>query len=225
VSADEQKQLVRQRRQRKLQMWMTTLSWSTPVIAFGSFFGIWHEIRVTSPTVHELRQKSAPLQSAVSQTTSGTKSEEKILFDIGSTAPEVQTLQEHLSLLGYFHHPITQYYGAVTADAVRAFQANQHLPETGAVDQTTLTALQNAVKDVRITSFTQSYSNSVKRTEDSTSTARSSGIVHHRVPHRHHSSTAVPAQQSTSTGALQSTGTGSVAVSQQSVPDVTTSAS
>jgi peptidoglycan hydrolase-like protein with peptidoglycan-binding domain len=225
VRADEQKQLVRQRRERKLRLWLTTLSWSTPVIAFGSFFGIWHEIRVTSPTVHELRPKSAPLQSAVSQTTSGAKSEQKILFDIGSTAPEVRIVQEQLSLLGYFHHPITQYYGSLTADAVRAFQAHQHLPETGAVDQTTLTALQNAVKHVRIDSFTQSYSNSVKRTEDSTATARSSEVVHRRVSHRHHSSTVVPAQQSASTGALQNTGTGSAVVSQQSVPDATTSGS
>ena len=34
MSTDQDRQIARQRRERKLRLWLTTLSWSTPVIAF-----------------------------------------------------------------------------------------------------------------------------------------------------------------------------------------------
>ncbi len=190
MGTDQEKQIARQRRERQLRLWLTTLSWSTPVIAFGSLFTIWHQIAETAPAIHSSPTKSLAQKPSVLQTNTsenGSTSPEKILYEIGSRGPQVSTIQQQLSLLGYFHHPITQYYGTVTAESVKTFQAEHHLPQTGAIDQNTLTAIQNVVKQVRTANLTSQPSSA-------------------------------PVAQSQATS-------GSVGLSQQSMPDATSSGS
>ncbi|HET8581077.1 MAG TPA: peptidoglycan-binding protein [Candidatus Paceibacterota bacterium] len=56
----------------------------------------------------------------------------------GLSGSDVTELQGYLKTLGYFSYPATtDYYGPVTAAAVRAFQADHGLPQTGIVDPQT----------------------------------------------------------------------------------------
>ncbi|AFC28477.1 NLP/P60 protein [Paenibacillus mucilaginosus 3016] len=56
----------------------------------------------------------------------------------GMTSDAVSQLQRDLKTLGYFVYPtITNYYGTVTAGAVRAFQTAYSLPVTGTADPVT----------------------------------------------------------------------------------------
>jgi peptidoglycan endopeptidase LytE len=65
---------------------------------------------------------------------------------IGSRGNNVKVLQQNLKLLGYFTYPeITGYYGTITADAVRKFQAQYHLPVTGTADSATISKINEAV--------------------------------------------------------------------------------
>lgn len=175
MGTDQEKQIARQRRERKLRLWLTTLSWSTPVIAFGSLLTIWYQIAETAPATHSAPIKSPALKPSALQTRTsenGRTSSEKRLYEIGSRGPQVSMIQQQLSLLGYFHHPITQYYGTATAESVRTFQAEHQLPQTGAMDQNTWTALQNAVKQARTASLTsQSSSAAVAPTQSSSGRA------------------------------------------------------
>ncbi|WP_169725444.1 peptidoglycan-binding domain-containing protein [Alicyclobacillus contaminans] len=166
----EEKQLARQRRERKLRLWLTTLSWGTPVVAFGSLFSLWHQIasastghRTATSTTAAVPQKVTGTRHDVAQTmtsskpssplhTSGTAN--KILYQIGSHGQGVSAIQAWLSKLGYFHHVVTQTYGSVTAAAVRAFQADHGLSATGAVDQKTWNALRNAAGQAGASSVT-----------------------------------------------------------------------
>ncbi len=226
MGGDQEKQIARQRRERKLRLWLTTLSWSTPVIAFGTLFTIWHQIAETPLAIHSTSTKSSLLKPSVMPTSTsenGNKSPEKILYEIGSRGPQVSTIQQQLSLLGYYHYPITQYYGTVTEEAVKTFQAEHQLPPTGAIDQRTLTALQNAVKQVRIASLTRSVSNeSVTSTRTSNTTSQS----HSKTSHVHHSSVSVSTPQPSSAHvAHHHDKSGSAGLSQQSKPDATSSGS
>jgi peptidoglycan hydrolase-like protein with peptidoglycan-binding domain len=145
----EQKQLARKRRERRLRGWLITLSWTTPVVAFGGFFTVWHHI---SNAINPPQQSS---QTAVSS--AGTNnSQDSVLFHVGSTSKQVRAIQEQLAELGYFHHEPTHYYGAVTADAVKAFQADHHLLQTGSIDNNTLNAISQAVKDNSTDNLVQS---------------------------------------------------------------------
>lgn len=49
----------------------------------------------------------------------------------GDRGAEVTTLQEALKTAGYFHGPVTGYYGPITAEAVRRFQQKQQLDRDG----------------------------------------------------------------------------------------------
>ncbi len=49
----------------------------------------------------------------------------------GMTAAEVRRLQTSLARLGYFHHAVTGYYGAVTTAAVKRFQRSAGLKADG----------------------------------------------------------------------------------------------
>jgi len=145
---DEQKQLARKRRERRLRLWLIGLSWSTPVIAFGGFFTVWHQI------------STIPFGSAKVATSAATNqrmaNDSKILFQVGSKGSQVSLIQEQLTILGLFNHSITQYYGPVTAAAVSAFQSDQQLPPTGQVDGTTLSTLQTMVKAGSLNALTSS---------------------------------------------------------------------
>jgi peptidoglycan DL-endopeptidase LytE len=69
------------------------------------------------------------------------------VLKIGSRGTEVRNLQQNLKLLGYFTYPeITGYYGTITADAVRKFQKQYHLPVTGTADRVTISKIDEAVK-------------------------------------------------------------------------------
>ncbi len=152
MALNEQKQLARKLRERRLRGWLTTLSWSTPVIAFGGFFTIWHHVSaaVITPTSFESKTTvTNPLKSA----------QTPLLFQIGSQGSQVSIVQEHLAQLGYFHHAITRDYGPVTADAVKSFQINYGLPATGAIDGKTLTSIQQAVKQNSVKDLTESVDN------------------------------------------------------------------
>ena len=60
---------------------------------------------------------------------------------IGSSGTEVAELQKRLGELGYFNGSDTGYYGALTAQAVKAFQAAHGLPQAGYVGPSTRAAL------------------------------------------------------------------------------------
>lgn len=103
-----QKQLAKKRRERKFHTRLMTLSWSLPVIAFGSFFTVWHEISSALNKSTSQSAKSVTSKPAAVATTN------PVLLKIGSRGTQVSTIQEQLSQLGYFNHAVTQYYGDVT---------------------------------------------------------------------------------------------------------------
>lgn len=160
MDKSEQKQLERQRRDRLSRIWLTRLSWTTPILAFASFFSIWHQIGAIP---------NASAHTAVKQQTTAQSSH--ILFQPGSQSQQVSIIQEQLAQLGYFNHAITQYYGPVTSHAVAAFQTARSLPATGKIDDTTLRVLQKAVKGNMSRSLAQSNSSS-----SSSSTTGSFGV-------------------------------------------------
>jgi len=69
-----------------------------------------------------------------------------LVLQVGSRSSLIQTVQQDLAKLGYFNHPITNYYGQVTADAIKAFQSAHHLAATGQLDTTTWADIQAAAK-------------------------------------------------------------------------------
>jgi peptidoglycan hydrolase-like protein with peptidoglycan-binding domain len=171
LDTTEQKQLARLRRERRFRRWLTTLSWSMPLLAFGSFFSIWHNI---SSSVHTTAK--ANVQSPL-KTQTLVNVAQSTLFKIGSSGPQVTTIQEELYQLGYFNHELTQYYGTITAQAVELFQTDNQMPATGEIDTSTFNALQQAVKTQSTTNLTSSDSST---TQDSSSS--SVGISQQTVP-------------------------------------------
>lgn len=146
MSADIQKQLARQRRERKFRVWLATMSWGIPVIAFGSFFSVWHAVSSTVVAA-----------STTSKTSAGVSSDtNSVLFKIESSGPQVSAIQEWLSQLGYFNHAITQYYDSGTAQAVKSFQSDYGLPTTGEIDQNTLNVIQTLIRQNNVYGITQS---------------------------------------------------------------------
>ena len=63
------------------------------------------------------------------------------LLATGAEGEEVRDLQARLAQLDWFLAEVTGFYGPVTEEAVRGFQAKRGLAATGAVDQTTLDRL------------------------------------------------------------------------------------
>ncbi|MFB5192554.1 peptidoglycan-binding domain-containing protein [Alicyclobacillus fastidiosus] len=146
----EEKQRARERREIKLRRWMIGFSWTLPVFSFVSFFDIWNNIAHANSSTHTT-------QTTSTSTTSNTSS--KVLYKEGMTSTQVAKIQEQLAKLGFFNNSITSYYGPVTANAVKEFQAQYGLPETGAIDAKTLSALQTAVKQYQTNSLSSSSSN------------------------------------------------------------------
>jgi peptidoglycan hydrolase-like protein with peptidoglycan-binding domain len=197
VGVDELKQKARDRRGRRFRIWLTTLSWSMPVVAFTGFFSVWHNLSTTTKTAPH----SFTSPSAINTQTTGSTT--PVLFKIGSRGPQVMTIQEQLSELGYFNHSLTKYYGSVTADAIKSFQTDNGLSGTGQVDSETLRVLQQAVKSNRTSAVTST--GSIHSSDTSGTRATQSPIIG-------------------SPGSAD-TGTGSVAPSQQQIPDTTSGAS
>ncbi|AIE60078.1 peptidoglycan-binding protein [Bacillus methanolicus] len=70
----------------------------------------------------------------------------KITLKIGSRGKEVSQLQSQLKSLGYFTYPsITNYYGTITANAVRKFQQDYGLTADGVAGQKTLNKLKEVL--------------------------------------------------------------------------------
>lgn len=64
------------------------------------------------------------------------------MLSVGASGEQVTDLQARLARAGYFKHEVTGYYGTVTAQAVRSFQAAKSLAVTGDVDRATWRAVQ-----------------------------------------------------------------------------------
>ncbi|MCL6633205.1 MAG: peptidoglycan-binding protein [Alicyclobacillus herbarius] len=169
MSTNEEKLAARRQRERKIRIWLTTLSWTTPVVAFSGFFTMWHSMG------QALKHHSVPAQSTTASnhghSMSSTDSSSHVLYQIGSRGPQVSAIQRHLSRLGFFHHAITDYYGPITAQAVKAFQAQRGLPETGKVDERTLHAMRLSLRKQSVTQL-QAHSH---QGSDSSSPVGSSG--------------------------------------------------
>lgn len=81
---------------------------------------------------------------AVSNAEAASKYGDKVL-EKGSQGAAVAALQQDLRILGYFTYPSnTGYYGEVTEGAVKAFQKDHSIEETGKVGETTASALAEA---------------------------------------------------------------------------------
>jgi hypothetical protein len=63
------------------------------------------------------------------------------LLGPGDSGPDVRELQARLAQIDWFLTDVTGFYGDVTAEAVRGFQAKREIPVTGEVDQRTLDRL------------------------------------------------------------------------------------
>nr|WP_237527528.1 L,D-transpeptidase family protein [Streptomyces sp. SID2119] len=61
----------------------------------------------------------------------------RVLLRIGSEGAQVRELQARLRQIGHFGRTPTGYYGTVTAEAVRSFQAERGTEATGATDAVT----------------------------------------------------------------------------------------
>ncbi|WP_240805917.1 L,D-transpeptidase family protein [Streptomyces sp. BPSDS2] len=61
----------------------------------------------------------------------------RVLMRTGSQSDQVRELQARLRQIGHFGRNPTGYYGSVTADAVRSFQAKRRLTVTGSADEVT----------------------------------------------------------------------------------------
>ena len=186
MDSKEEKQIARRRRERRLRAWLMTLSWTTPVVAFGGFFTIWHHI---SSAINPSQQLSkATIVSSASSNKNTAKG--TVLYQIGSRGQQVHMIQEQLAELGYFHHATTQYYGPVTADAVTAFQADHNLSQTGTIDKKTLETIQTAIRNNNTNNLIQSSDNSVAQnnpdsgqtSSDSSSNVGGNGLSQQQSP-------------------------------------------
>ena len=89
----------------------------------------------------------APLQKPTSPVSKPeiSKASQKVL-KLNSTGKEVNNLQKDLKFLGFFtFYKTTDFYGTITAEAVRKFQISQKLKATGVADQITLDRVQKQV--------------------------------------------------------------------------------
>lgn len=87
----------------------------------------------TSPVV--------PRQPSPSSSKPSSDNTAPVVYKTGSQGDMVKTIQTRLKELGYFLEDITGYYGDVTADAVKSFQKQAGLTQTGKTDETTLLRL------------------------------------------------------------------------------------
>lgn len=67
------------------------------------------------------------------------------MLRVGSTGPNVQSLQQQLKNKGYFKGTTTQYFGSITKNAVMAFQRANGLSVDGIAGPATLSKLKMGV--------------------------------------------------------------------------------
>ncbi|MDZ5622731.1 L,D-transpeptidase family protein [Nocardioides sp. HM23] len=65
----------------------------------------------------------------------------------GDSGDEVHELQARLAQIDWFNADVTGYYGDVTTEAVRGFQAKREIPVTGEVDRRTLDRLHSMTNE------------------------------------------------------------------------------
>lgn len=68
------------------------------------------------------------------------------ILEEGDDSEAVRDLQARLKQIGWFNRQVTGYFGPVTVESVRGFQAKRELPETGEIDQDTLDALHDMTR-------------------------------------------------------------------------------
>ncbi|PVC89393.1 murein L,D-transpeptidase [Streptomyces sp. CS090A] len=95
-----------------------------------------------SPSVSPPASPSAPLAAPVTAPPptarpSTAPPPPRILLQTGSEGAQVRELQARLRQIGHFGRTPTGYYGTVTAEAVRSFQAKRDTEATGATDAVT----------------------------------------------------------------------------------------
>lgn len=105
------------------------------VIAFQESQGLTPDGVVGASTTEALRRAPSSASGSPSRGGSGG-------LTIGSTGDEVSQLQRRLTELGYYSGPISGYYGELTEEAVRKFQASTGLTVDGVVGPSTRSALQ-----------------------------------------------------------------------------------
>ncbi|MBF4163889.1 murein L,D-transpeptidase [Nocardioides sp. CBS4Y-1] len=84
--------------------------------------------------------KPTPTQTPTSEP-SPTMTPGPALMKQGRSGDDVRELQARLKQIGWFSAGLTDYYGPITAESVRGFQAKREIPVTGEVDQRTLDRL------------------------------------------------------------------------------------
>ncbi|MGX1948964.1 L,D-transpeptidase family protein [Streptomyces anulatus] len=102
-----------------------------------------------APTAEDAKPSTAPPPSPSASTAApapttarpapepSTAPPPRVLMRTGSESERVRELQARLRQIGHFGRNPTGYYGSVTADAVRSFQAKRRLPVTGSTDAVT----------------------------------------------------------------------------------------
>ncbi|WP_374226042.1 L,D-transpeptidase family protein [Streptomyces sp. C3-3] len=102
-----------------------------------------------APTTGDARPSTAPPPSPSASTAApapttarpapepSTAPPPRVLMRTGSESERVRELQARLRQIGHFGRNPTGYYGSVTADSVRSFQAKRRLPVTGSTDAVT----------------------------------------------------------------------------------------
>ena len=81
-------------------------------------------------------QPTRPTQPETQEPTPG-----PALLSPGDEGADVKDLQARLKQIDWFEADVTGFYGEVTTEAVRGFQAKREIPVTGEVDQRTLNRL------------------------------------------------------------------------------------
>lgn len=120
----------------------------------------------TLSAIHKAVSKSKEQKSASAVST---ESIEKAApsasgLKVGSTGSSVRTLQKNLTALGYYYGEITGHYGEKTGVAVRKFQKENGLKETGVADKETQKRIASAAaRTVKTSSASNSKASSGSR--------------------------------------------------------------
>lgn len=161
----EAKQRTRQRRERWIRRWLTSLSWTLPAVAYGGFWSLWHSaLAAGHPAVQTTAGTSPGMSTSTSAPSPSSAHTPETIWKMGDSGWQVQAIQRMLGALGYFGGPDTGYFGAQTRVAVEHFQAAHGLPITGTVDRATLDALNLALRNEQRRRLTQGLGKSAPAT-------------------------------------------------------------
>jgi hypothetical protein len=94
--------------------------------------------RTSSPSADEPKGNARPQQATPP---SEKPADRPALLSPGDRGDDVKDLQARLRQIDWFEADVTGFYGDVTTEAVRGFQAKREIPVTGEVDRRTLNRL------------------------------------------------------------------------------------